>query len=403
MSYTPSDETLEKYAKVLVNFALGGGTGIKAGDVVYLQGPTSALPFYNALTKQLIKSGAMIIGGLGDDMNGMGKFYFDNASQKQLTTFLDKYYRGLVDQTDHRIAIIADHDVHELDKVDPKKMMLRQKTAKPVADWFNTKENAGKYTWTLALYGTPSMAKEAGLSEKVYWDQIIKACFLDKADPIAEWKKTTKEVQRVAKKLTDLQIKDFHIKGKDVDMRYTLGDKRKWLGGGGRNIPSFEVFTSPDWRGTNGWIKFNQPLYYYGPKVQDIMLTFKDGRVVKATASKNQKLLREMLATDVGASQIGEFSLTDRRASHITKFMAETLFDENIGGPFGNTHLAVGKSYHDTFTGDTSKITTALAKKLGYNESAIHVDMISTTDRTVTATLKDGSQKVIYQKGQFTI
>jgi aminopeptidase len=83
--------------------------------------------------------------------------------------------------------------------------------------------------------------------------------------------------------------------------------------------------------------------------------------------------------------------------------MAETLFDENIGGPYGNTHLAVGKSYHDTYVGDTSKMTGQLAKKLGYNESVIHVDMISTSDRTVTATLTDGSQKVIYKNGQFTI
>jgi aminopeptidase len=83
--------------------------------------------------------------------------------------------------------------------------------------------------------------------------------------------------------------------------------------------------------------------------------------------------------------------------------MAETLFDENMGGKFGNTHLAVGKSYHDTFTGDTKNMTPALAKKLGYNESAIHVDMISTEDRTVTATLASGNQKVIYKNGQFTV
>src|SRR5579871_5439183 len=112
MSYTPSDKILEKYAKVLVNFALGGGTGIKKGDVVYLQGPTSALPFYVALQKCLIDSGATTIGGLGDDMHGMGKYFYEHASDQQLNRFLDKYYKGLVEQTDHRIAIIADHDVH---------------------------------------------------------------------------------------------------------------------------------------------------------------------------------------------------------------------------------------------------------------------------------------------------
>jgi aminopeptidase len=83
--------------------------------------------------------------------------------------------------------------------------------------------------------------------------------------------------------------------------------------------------------------------------------------------------------------------------------MAETLFDENMGGPFGNTHIAVGSSYHDTFTDSTVNVPKSIFKKLGYNESVIHVDMISTTDRTVTATLPGGRQKVIYQKGQFTV
>lgn len=110
-----------------------------------------------------------------------------------------------------------------------------------------------------------------------------------------------------------------------------------------------------------------------------------------------------MLATDTGAAQIGEFSLTDKRLSRITKFMAETLFDENIGGPYGNTHLAVGKSYHDTYRGKTAGVSKKDFQKLGYNDSAIHVDMISTTDRTVTASLSDGHNLVIYKKGQFTI
>src|SRR3990167_8056487 len=159
-------------------------------------------------------------------------------------------------------------------------------------DWYREKENKGKYTWTLALYGTPSMAKKASLSLEEYWKQITNACYLDYTDPITKWKKTSTEVSRVAKKLSDLKIKDVHIKGSDVDLRITIGEKRRWLGGGGRNIPSFEVFTSPDWRGTEGWIRFNQPLYYYGPKVEGIELHFKKGQIVKSKASKNEKLLK---------------------------------------------------------------------------------------------------------------
>jgi aminopeptidase len=336
-------------------------------------------------------------------MSGASRYFYDHASQQQLTTFLDKYFKGLVKQVDHRIAVLADHDVHELDNVSPKKIMLVQKSAKPLVQWFDKKENEGLYTWTLASYGTSSMAKEAGLSEKAYWDQIIKACYLDKTDPITEWKKTSREVQRIAAKLTKLQIEKLHVEGKDVDMHYTLGEKRKWLGGGGRNIPSFEVFTSPDWRGTEGWIYFNQPMTKYGPKVEGIKLYFEKGRVVKSSALKQQRFLTELLATDRGASRIGEFSLTDKRLSRITKFMHDDLYDENIGGPFGNTHLAVGKSYHDTYDGDVSRLTKSLAKELGYNESVVHTDMISTTDRVVTVTLKDGSQKTIYKNGQFTV
>lgn len=403
MDYQPPDEILEKYAKVLVNFALGGGSGIKPGERVYLQAGLSALPFYRALRKVIFDSGGLMISALGDDKDGFSRYFYDNANDQQLTEFPAPYFKGLVNVVDHRIAVLSDHDVHELDGVDPKKMMLAQKSRKKIADWFEKKENAGRYTWTLALYGTPSMAEEAGLGLKDYWEQIIDACYLDKADPIAEWRRISREVERVAKKLTDLDIKNLHVSGKDIDLRMTMGEKRRWLGGSGRNIPSFEVFTSPDWRGTNGWVRFNQPLYYYGPKVENIELHFKNGRVVKSSASKNEKLLKEMLSTDKGAAQMGEYSLTDKRLSRITKFMAETLFDENMGGPFGNTHLAVGKSYHDTYTGNTSKINKQVVRQLGYNESAIHVDMISTTDRTATATLANGKQVVIYKNGQFTV
>jgi aminopeptidase len=103
------------------------------------------------------------------------------------------------------------------------------------------------------------------------------------------------------------------------------------------------------------------------------------------------------------ADKIGEFSLTDGRVSRITKFMAETLFDENMGGKEGNTHIALGSAYEDCFSGDVSKLTKEESKKLGFNDSAVHTDIISTAPRRVMAHLKDGSQKLIYENGQFTL
>lgn len=403
MSFVPDTKTLNKYAQVLVNFALDGGRGIKSGQVVYLQAPVSALPFYTAIRKAVIDAEGLIINGLYDDTSGMSRYFYDHASQKQLTTLLDKYYKGLVDQADHRIAVIAEYNVHELDGVNPRKIMHSQKTAQPVTEWFDEKENNGLYSWTLALYGTAAMAKEAGLSQREYWRQIVKACYLDEDDPIAHWRRTEKEIKRVAAKLTKLEIEEVHVEGEDVDLRLRIGSDRRWLGGSGRNIPSFEVFTSPDWRGTEGWIRFNQPLYRYGSMVNGIELQFDKGRVIRASAKENEALLIEMLATDDGASQVGEFSLTDKRLSRISKFMAQTLFDENIGGRYGNTHIAVGKAYVDAYGAGTKNVSQATFRSAGFNKSSIHTDMISTTDRIVTATLSGGSRKVIYKSGQFLI
>jgi aminopeptidase len=226
---------------------------------------------------------------------------------------------------------------------------------------------------------------------------------LDEDDPIAHWRRTEAEIKRIAAKLTRLKIEEVQVEGDDVDLRLRIGPDRRWLGGSGRNIPSFEVFTSPDWRSTEGWIRFNQPLYRYGTMVKGIELQFDKGRVIRATASENEALLLEMLATDEGASQVGEFSLTDKRLSRISKFMAQTLFDENIGGRYGNTHIAVGRAYVDAYITGTRNVSQITFKNAGFNRSSIHTDMISTADRIVTATLPDGSKKVIYKSGQFLI
>jgi aminopeptidase len=282
--------------------------------------------------------------------------------------------------------------------------MLRQKAFKPFMEWRNEKENQGKLSWTLCLYPTEAMAKEAGLSLSDFWDQIRAACFLDEEDPIKKWRETFKKINSVRDKLNKLAPKtDFiHVTGEDVDLKIYLGENRKWLSGSGCNIPSFEIFTSPDTRKTEGWIKFNQPLYRFGNIVKDIKLVFKKGKVVEASASEGENVLKEMIKTS-DADKVGEFSLTDRRMSHITKFMANTLYDENMGGVFGNTHIALGNSYVTTCTKNIKKMKKADFKKLGYNFSAIHTDIISTTDRTATFYFKDGSKKIIYKNGEFQI
>jgi len=280
--------------------------------------------------------------------------------------------------------------------------MTSRNAKKQYRDWLTDKESAGKFTWSLALWGVQAKADEVGLSLEAYWDQIIKACFLDKSDPISHWKELHTMQKNILKNMNKLEIEYLHIQGSDADLKIKLGADRIWNGGSGRNIPSFEVFTSPDCREAEGWIQFNQPLYRYGNVLTDVRLEFHEGRVVKAHAKKGNTILQEMLKTK-NADRLGEYSLTDKRMSRITHVMAETLFDENIGGPFGNTHLAIGMSYRDCYRGDQSTLTKQEWTDRGFNDSAEHTDIISTTDRTVTATLTNGVQKVIYEKGMFVI
>ena len=399
--YTPPKPILDAYANVLVNFALNSGRGLQPGEVVLVRIPECAKPFYVPLRNTILKAGGNpIMQFLADDVSG--KDVYDLSSPEQLKFFPREFFKGMVDNIDHAISVIAEHDKYELRGIDNKKIMERAHAMQPFMKWREEKEASGKFTWTLGLYGTPAMAKEVKMTEEEYWDQIIKACYLNEPDPVAKWRTIQGELERVRAALNALKIETVHVKAEDINLTVGLGEDRQWLGGSGRNIPSFELFISPDWRKTEGTISFNQPLYRYGNRINGVKLRFENGVVVESSATENEKLLKEMLAAE-NADKIGEFSLTDSRMSQITKVMAETLYDENIGGQFGNTHIAVGNAYKDSFPGDASSVTPEEWKRRGYNESAVHTDIVSTTNRTVTARLNDGSEKIIYENGQFTV
>ncbi|MEK7110046.1 MAG: aminopeptidase [Patescibacteria group bacterium] len=398
--YVPNKKILENYAKVLIDFALGKGEGIKEKQVIYLQYDSEALPLALAVYKRILEKGAYpMVKGIEESFQ---KTMFENASDDQLKFFPKQYTKSLVNTIDHRIYLIAPTDPFLLKNINPKKIITANSEKQMLRRWLFEKEDQGKLTWTLCLYGTEGMAHEAGISIQEFWNEIINACYLESEEPILTWKKTFKQINNLKKKLNDLPVDTYHMVSEKTDLYIKLGEKRIWQGGRGANIPSFEIFTSPDWRGVNGKIFFNFPLYRYGNIIKNIQLEFKEGIVIKATADKNEKLLREMI-TQKNANKIGEFSLTDKRFSKISKFMANTLYDENFGGEFGNSHLAVGTSYHDCYDGDVKKMRTKDWERLGFNESVEHCDIINTNEKTVEAILKDGSKKVIYFQGQFVI
>lgn len=398
--FEPSKKSLEKYADVLINFALNSGKGIKRNQVVYIVSQTPGLALAKEVYRSVLKSGGYPLVQIVDD--DFKLMHLMESDDRQLEFFPSKYYKGLADSIDHWVRILSDKDPLFLKQVEPQRIMRANKSARKFRDWLDEKEDKGAFTWTLCLYGTEGLAQQAGMSLKEYWGQIQRACFLDKKDPVSEWKRVFSEVSRIQKKLTSLQIERVHVEAPGTDLWVDIGPQRRWLGGSGRNIPSFEIFTSPDWHGTEGTVAFDLPLYRYGNIIKDIRLTFKKGKVVEAKASKNQRFLEAMVAQK-NADKVGEFSLTDRRFSRITRFMADSLYDENFGGTYGNMHLALGKAYHDAYDGDASKMSEKQFRDLGFNSSVEHTDIIAGTNRKVTAILPGGKSRVIYEKGQFKI
>jgi aminopeptidase len=400
------ESLLKKYAQVMVHYALNNGEGINKGDTVFLVGQECTRDLFMAMAKEIYAAGGNLIPNYQPNNlqeSSLARLLLQHGTDEQVGFFATPYWKGIVEATDHILFIISEPDIHYLEGIPSSRISLMNSARAPYMKMREKKEQEGKLSWSLCLYGTASMAAEAGLSLEEYWEQIIEACYLREDDPVRKWKTVQKEIEVIKDKLDALQIDTLHIKGEDVDLHIQIGENRKWLSGGGKNIPSFEIFTSPDWRGTSGFIHFNQPLYYSGKRISGVSLTFENGVVVASSAQENEDALKEMIAQE-NADKVGELSLTDKRHSTITKFMATTLFDENMGGAFGNTHIALGNAYKDTFTGDMATVTEEEWAVMGYNSCPkVHTDIISTSDRTVTARLRNGTQSVIYKDGQFTL
>jgi aminopeptidase len=400
------ESLLKKYAQVMVRYALNDGHGINNGDTVFLVGQECTKDLFVAIAKEIYTAGGNLIPNYQPDNmrhSSLARLLLQNGSDEQISFFAAPYWRGVVDATDHILFIISEPDIHYLEDIPSSKISSMNSARAPYMKMREEKEQEGKLSWSLCLYGTQSMADEAGLTLEEYWEQIIDACYLSESDPVQKWKTVQKEIEDIKDKLDALQIEKLHVKGDDVDLQILVGEHRKWLSGGGKNIPSFEIFTSPDWRGTNGFINFNQPLYYSGKRIAGVSLRFENGLVIQASATENEDALKEMIAQE-NADKVGEFSLTDKRHSRISKFMATTLFDENMGGSFGNTHIALGNAYKDTFTGDMKTVTDEQWAQMGYNSCPkVHTDIISTSDRKVTARLPNGAERVIYEDGQFVL
>ena len=391
---------LDKYGDVLLwGLKTARTKKYKKYDSILVRFDLSALNLAEILHAKLLDMGMNPILRV-NSTPVMEKNFFERANNTQLT-FQPPGEKEFNERLNGLISLLAPESITHLKHINPQKIGKAALARKPLRDILWGREERGEFGWTLCMIPTQGASDTAGISLKQYTSQVIRACYLDMEDPVKGWEETFRNAMIIKKWINNLKVDCFHIESKNMDLLVTPGDRRKWLGVSGHNIPSFEIFLSPDWRGTEGIYYANLPSYKDGNYVEGVRFEFKKGEVVRSTAKKGKDFVAKQISMDTGARRVGEFSLTDKRFSKINKFMANTLFDENFGGKYGNCHLAVGMSYSDTFNGDPSSLTRQMKEQLGFNDSALHWDLINTEDKIVTACLKTGKKKIIYEDGMF--
>ncbi len=366
-----TDPRLKKLADVLVNYSIQ----VKPGDLIYLRSNIVAEPLLNEVYGFIMRAGGLPQLGIYSDP--LTEIFFKQASQKQLD-WVSPMDIHMYEKADAIIHLRADSNTRALSGVKPESQAARAKATRGLTETYMRRSAEKSLRWVVTNFPCNAFAQEANMSLKEYEDFVYSATYSDRDDPVVEWTRIHKEQQRIVDWLNGK--KTVTVKSPNADLTLSIAGRTFVNSDGRNNMPSGEVFTGPVEESANGWVKFTYPAIREGREVEGVRLEFKDGKVVEATAVKNEEYLLSQLDTDEGARYLGEFAIGTNYG--IQKFTKSILFDEKIGGSF---HMAVGAGYPET----GSK-----------NKSSIHWDFICDV-RQDSEIRVDG--ELLYKDGAFQI
>lgn len=370
------DPRLNQLADVIVRYS----TRIKAGDLVNIHAEPIAMPLIEAVWIAVIRAGGHPFWTPRSE--GLQELSLANASEEQLR-FVSPIDVHKTETMDVHIGLWADINTKFLGKVDPSRTAMMQSARRTTMKRFLQRAADGALRWCGTLYPTHGAAQDAEMSLRAYENFVFGAGLLHLADPVAAWQAIQERQQRVCDYLQTKRVLRFRApsaEGHDgTDLTVDVNPERaRWVNcAGHENFPDGEVFTGP--QGVDGHVNYTFPAVYQGREVEGVRLVFKGGRVVDATARKNEEFLIKMLDQDAGARTLGEIAIGTNYG--ITDFSRNTLFDEKIGGTF---HAAVGAGYPES--GNT-------------NESGLHWDMVCDLRRGGTI---EADGEVFHRDGAFT-
>lgn len=336
------DTRIEAHARLIVRYSID----LKKGETVGIYGNTYCTELLEAVTREVIRAGGHPIVRVA--LPDIQPFLFSRASDEQLTHVTGLDWAEAREQQ-ARVVILAESNTRALSGCDPSRQAMYARARRKI------REHLVNHTrWCLTLHPTEALAQEAGMSLEDYRTFVYQAMYCDRPNPVAEWKKIERMQDRLIRKIG--KAKRVRIVGDETDLTFSVADRVFVNSTATFNLPSGEIFTAPVENSAEGHIYFEIPTARDGNFVEGIRLEFQKGRVVKATADRGEAYLKKMLATDAGASRLGEFGIGTNFG--IQRPTCEILFDEKIGGTI---HLALGSSYREC---------------KGKNVSALHWDMI---------------------------
>ncbi len=366
-----TDKRIIKLAQTIVSYS----TKVKKGDWVHIWGTTLALPLMAEIQRAVLMAGGNPTMEISDDL--ADRIFMEEANDDQIN-WTDPLSMLSIRQANVLIFIDAPTNTHNMAGIPADRLQMRAIARKEWHDVYISRSANGDLRWNMTVYPCPALAQDADMCLSDYEDFVFKATFTDQDDPIQCWQQVYDEQQRMVEWMKGK--KKIQIIGKHANLELSITGREFINSTATHNMPSGEVFTSPVEDSANGWVEFTYPAIIMGQEVEGIHLEFKDGMVVKATARKNEDFLQKMLASDEGASKLGELGIGTNYG--IQRFTSSILFDEKIGGTF---HLAVGSGFEEAG---------------GVNKSAIHWDMIcDAREETTMAAVGD----VFYRDGKFTI
>jgi len=364
------DPRVTKLAEVLVHYSLD----LKPGEELFIDTSTLANPLTLAVMKEALLAGAHISSHLV--IPGEEALFHQCASEAQLdhTPSIQDF---VFEHFDAYLSIGAPHNTRALTNVDPTRVSRARKARMTAVQKLFERTARHEARWCYTVFPTDALAQDAEMSLTEYEDFVYGSEWLDTPDPVAAWKA---EAARQRKLIAWLNGREQAVlKGKDIDLTFSIKGRSFVESAGRVNFPSGEIFTSPVETSANGWVRFAYPAIFGGQEVQGVELWFEDGKVVKERADKGEALLSATLDTDEGSRYLGEWGIGTNYG--IQRFTRNILFDEKIGGTM---HLALGLGFEEAG---------------GVNKSGIHWDLIC--DMSESAVMVDG--ELFYKDGKFAV